>query len=76
MAAEQRALEFDDFFWRTGQLVGPLHGLPVSLKDRYISQLQRLGFTASREVRRAIDASGDTPVHQLSRCYDNDDVEP
>lgn len=35
MAAEQRAKALDESFLRTGQTVGPLHGLPVSLKDRF-----------------------------------------
>ena len=40
------------------------------------SQLQILGCTAGSEVRKAIDASGEPPVHQLRSWYDNDDVEP
>lgn len=35
VAAEQRARELDEYFLRTGQLVGPLHGLPISMKDRF-----------------------------------------
>ena len=35
-----------------------------------------LGCTAGKEVRKAIDASGEPPVHQLQTWYDNDDVEP
>ncbi|KAF6223327.1 hypothetical protein HO133_000169 [Letharia lupina] len=35
VAAEQRAKALDESFLRTGQTVGPLHGLPVSLKDRF-----------------------------------------
>lgn len=38
-------------------------------------QFQILGCTAGREVRKAIDASGEPPVHQLRGWYDNDDVE-
>jgi amidase len=34
-AAEARARELDDYFQRYGKPVGPLHGLPVSLKDRF-----------------------------------------
>ena len=29
-----RAAELDDYLKRTGKVVGPLHGLPVSLKDQ------------------------------------------
>ncbi|KAJ7678343.1 amidase signature domain-containing protein [Mycena rosella] len=28
-----RAKELDDYYERTGELVGPLHGLPISIKD-------------------------------------------
>ncbi|KAL2048092.1 hypothetical protein N7G274_000003 [Stereocaulon virgatum] len=35
-----------------------------------------LGSTAGKEVRRAIDSSGEPPVSQLRGWYDNDDVEP
>ncbi|KAF9066614.1 amidase signature domain-containing protein [Rhodocollybia butyracea] len=28
-----RAKELDDYYLKTGQLVGPLHGLPISIKD-------------------------------------------
>lgn len=39
-------------------------------------QFQILGSTAGKEVRNAIDASGEPPVHQLQTWYDNDNVEP
>ncbi|KIV93944.1 hypothetical protein PV10_05115 [Exophiala mesophila] len=35
--AEQRAQELDDYQARTGKLIGPLHGLPISLKDCFIT---------------------------------------
>ena len=35
MAAEQRAKALDESFLRSGQTVGALHGLPVSLTDRF-----------------------------------------
>ena len=35
MAAEQGAKALDESLLRTGQTVGPLHGLPVSLKNRF-----------------------------------------
>ena len=33
--AKQRALELDEYYARTGKTVGPLHGLPISLKDQF-----------------------------------------
>lgn len=33
--AENDAKALDEHFLRTGQPVGPLHGLPISLKDRF-----------------------------------------
>jgi amidase len=34
-AAIQRAKELDDYLYKTGKTVGPLHGVPVSLKDQF-----------------------------------------
>ncbi|KAJ5731483.1 uncharacterized protein N7483_005991 [Penicillium malachiteum] len=33
--ALDRAREFDEHLVRTGEVVGPLHGIPVSIKDRF-----------------------------------------
>lgn len=33
--AERKAEELDEYFRNTGRTVGPLHGLPVSLQDRF-----------------------------------------
>ncbi|KZT30413.1 general amidase [Neolentinus lepideus HHB14362 ss-1] len=33
--AMKRAAELDDYLQRNGEVVGPLHGLPISLKDQY-----------------------------------------
>jgi amidase len=33
--ALKRARELDDHLIRTGEVVGPLHGIPVSVKDRF-----------------------------------------
>lgn len=35
LEAEKDAKAVDDHFIRTGQTVGPLHGLPISMKDRF-----------------------------------------
>ncbi len=35
LAAEHEAEVLDEHFLQTGQPVGPLHGLPVSLQDRF-----------------------------------------
>lgn len=32
--AMQRARDLDAYFSRTGRLVGPMHGIPVSVKDQ------------------------------------------
>jgi Asp-tRNA(Asn)/Glu-tRNA(Gln) amidotransferase A subunit family amidase len=34
-AAETDAQRLDEHFLRTGQLLGPLHGLPISLQDKF-----------------------------------------
>jgi Asp-tRNA(Asn)/Glu-tRNA(Gln) amidotransferase A subunit family amidase len=33
--ALKRAKELDEIFEKTGKTVGPLHGLPISLKDQF-----------------------------------------
>lgn len=35
--AEERAQYLDDYLARTGKTVGPFHGLPISLKDNFIT---------------------------------------
>lgn len=32
---ENRAKELDEYFVKTGELMGPLHGLPVSIKENH-----------------------------------------
>lgn len=41
--ALQRAKELDEHLRKTGQVVGPLHGLPMSLKD----QIRNKGLEAT-----------------------------
>nr|POE65146.1 putative amidase pb8b6.03 [Quercus suber] len=46
--ALQRAQELDEIFVRTGRTVGPLHGLPISLKDNFnvLNKPSSVGFCA------------------------------
>lgn len=48
---------------------------PPPHHDAVQTLFQILGSTAGKEVRNAIDASGEPPVHQLQTWYDNDNVE-
>ena len=34
-AAQDRAIELDRYIDENGQLIGPLHGLPYSMKDQF-----------------------------------------
>ncbi|KAH8897576.1 general amidase [Thozetella sp. PMI_491] len=42
-AAIQRARELDAYFARTGSIVGPLHGLPINIKD--LTEVKGLHYT-------------------------------
>nr|POE76231.1 acetamidase [Quercus suber] len=48
IAHQVRARELDEIFARTGKTVGPLHGLPVSLKDNFnvLGKPSSVGFCA------------------------------
>ena len=35
--AIERATYLDDYLTRTGKTIGPLHGLPISLKDCFVT---------------------------------------
>ena len=60
MAAEQQAKVLDEYLLRTGQTVGPLHGLPVSLKDRFnIEGLESAcGYVSWLGERKGADSEG------------------
>lgn len=49
--AIKRAKDLDEHFARTGKTVGPLHGLPISLKDNFniIGHPSATGFCAWAE---------------------------
>ena len=44
--ALERAAELDDHLKKTGKVVGPFHGLPVSLKDQL--RIKRLETTMGK----------------------------
>lgn len=62
--AIMRAKELDDHFKQTGKTVGPLHGLPISLKDNFniIGQPSSVGFCAWAEEPMKEES---TIVHML-----------
>ncbi|UZJ55823.1 hypothetical protein CBS101457_005143 [Exobasidium rhododendri] len=67
-AALQRAAELDDAFASTGQLVGPLHGLPFSLKDQFnlAGKHTTIGFT--EWILRG-KATTDCAIAQIARHH-------
>jgi len=50
--ALQRARELDEHLVRTGEVVGPLHGIPVSIKDRF--EIEGLDTTVGMNLRMVI----------------------
>ncbi|CAN6656440.1 hypothetical protein TRVA0_029S00342 [Trichomonascus vanleenenianus] len=46
--AEARAKELDDYLAKTGKTVGPLHGLPISIKDEHFMEdtYTAIGFSS------------------------------
>jgi amidase len=48
-----RAAELDDYLKRTGKVVGPLHGLPISLKDQLC--IKGLETTIGRDWSSSLD---------------------
>jgi amidase len=39
-----RARELDDYYAKTGRTVGPLHGLPISLKDQFRIKVRQKSY--------------------------------
>ncbi|KIX08344.1 uncharacterized protein Z518_03000 [Rhinocladiella mackenziei CBS 650.93] len=54
--AMERAKYLDDYLARTGQTIGPLHGLPISLKDCFV--------TANHPSSNGICAYANEPLHK------------
>ncbi|EFQ97015.1 acetamidase [Nannizzia gypsea CBS 118893] len=59
----KRAKELDDHLERTGKVVGPLHGLPVSLKDNFMtvphpSSIGMAAYTIEPTVRDSVIVTG------------------
>ena len=55
------------------------HSFLKAIRASVLTKRQKfeiLGSTAGKEVRNAIDASGEPPVSQLRGWYDNDTAEP
>lgn len=68
LAAEKDAKALDEQFLQTGQTIGPLHGLPVSLKDRFnIEGLESACGYVSWLGDRKVEASEGVLVKRLRR---------
>ncbi|KAF5391548.1 hypothetical protein D9757_002343 [Collybiopsis confluens] len=59
-----RAKELDEYYERTGQLVGPLHGLPFSLKDHMGLKGKRSTGGFSGDLGKLIPTE-DGPISQI-----------
>lgn len=58
-AALARAQELDDYLNSTGEVVGPLHGLPISVKD----QIFMAGSASTSALITSADFVSDTDAH-------------
>ena len=60
LEAENDAKALDEHFLRTSQTVGPLHGLPISLKDRFnIEGLESAcGYVSWLGDKKSTDSEG------------------
>ncbi|KAH7873758.1 amidase signature domain-containing protein [Lentinula edodes] len=59
-----RAKELDDYYERTGELAGPLHGLPISVKDYMGLKGKRATGGFSGDLDRLISTEN-SPVNQI-----------
>jgi amidase len=66
--ALQRASDLDAYFCKEGKLDGPLHGIPVSLKDQFDLNWfdSTLGYVGRAYSPRPEDASPLTILHRLN----------
>jgi Asp-tRNA(Asn)/Glu-tRNA(Gln) amidotransferase A subunit family amidase len=62
--AERHAEELDDYRSRTGKLIGPLHGVPIVVKDQFetVEVPTRFGSRVVGGYRAAADASAVTSL--------------
>ncbi|KIK62706.1 hypothetical protein GYMLUDRAFT_197815 [Collybiopsis luxurians FD-317 M1] len=61
-----RAKELDEYYERTGQLVGPLHGLPISVKDHMGLKGKRATAGFSGDLDKLISTE-DGPINGILR---------
>jgi len=65
--AIQRAKELDEHYKQTGKTVGPLHGLPISLKDNFniVGKTSTTGFCAWADEPMQKDSTIVTMLREL-----------
>lgn len=59
----ERARELDQYYRKTGKLVGPLHGIPMSLKDQF--DIAGVDTTFGYVGRAFRPASEDAPMTKV-----------
>lgn len=60
--ALKRAAELDAHFAKTGELVGPLHGVPISMKDTFLVKGVRTTLGFSTWIPKPADATSSSVV--------------
>lgn len=56
--ALMRAKELDEYYAKNGKTVGPLHGLPISLKDQFRIKVRSGTHDFCIQFHCAIEADG------------------